>query len=155
MRNNVLENRLPPPLVLLICVALVWVGYRTFGKETAGLWETGPWGVPYIIFGVAVILLGVIQFRIEKTTVNPLDPEQASALVSGGVFSYTRNPMYLGMALILLGQIVSLGWPPGLIVLLAFIFYIQIFQIRPEERAMRALFGETFSHYCNQVRRWI
>ena len=155
MRKNILENRLPPPLLLAICMLCVWLGYRAAGGSDAGLWETGAWGVPYMLFGLAVIILGVIQFRIKKTTVNPLDPKQASSLVAGGVFAYTRNPMYLGMALILLGQIISLGWPPGFLFLLIFVLYIQFFQIRPEERAMRNLFGEAFDRYCREVRRWL
>lgn len=158
MRKNTLENRVPPPLVLLVCMICVWLGYRSVGGgegSSAEFWRAGVWGVPYVLFGLAVIILGIIQFRIQRTTVNPLDPQQATSLVAGGVFSYTRNPMYLGMALILLGQIISLGWLPGFLLLLFFILYIQVFQILPEERAMQELFGKDFDQYCSEVRRWL
>lgn len=155
MRKNVLENRVPPPLVLLICMLAVWVGHRRFAGIRGEFWETGAWGIPYFLFGLAVIILGVVQFRAQRTTVNPLDPRQASSLVAKGIFAYTRNPMYLGMALILLGQNISLGWPPGFLLLIVFVLYIQFFQIHPEERAMRELFGEAFDRYCKEVRRWL
>lgn len=159
MINKLLENRLPPPLVLVLCMLLVWVGRRIWGDGASGgssnVWDTGLWGVPYVLFGLAVISLGIMQFIAAKTTVNPLDPEQASSLVSQGVFSYTRNPMYLGMALILLGQIVALGWPFGFLILILFVVYIQCFQIVPEERAMHKLFGSHYDNYRKEVRRWI
>ena len=159
MMNKLLENRLPPPLVLVLCMLLVWMGRRIWGDgggvDSGNVWDTGLWGVPYILFGLAVISLGMMQFFAAKTTINPLDPELASSLVSQGVFSYTRNPMYLGMALVLLGQIIALGWPLGFFMLIFFVAYIQFFQIAPEEKAMHKLFGNDYNNYCKEVRRWI
>jgi len=155
MTNNHLENRVPPPAVLIVCMSLVWAGNRLWAGDSSGSWDTGLWGVPYVLFGLAILILSVMQFIASKTTVNPLDPQQASHLVSSGVFSYSRNPMYLGMALILLGQIIALGWPPGFFALIFFVTYIRIFQIVPEERAMQELFGDDYFYYCKEVRRWI
>ena len=107
------------------------------------------------IIGLFVMLAGVLSFRRMKTTVNPLQPGAATALVTGGVYRYTRNPMYLGMLLLLIGWAVYLSSPIALIGVLVFWFYISRFQIRPEERALAKLFGDGFSDYASRVRPWL
>jgi len=105
--------------------------------------------------GFAAAIAGVVQFRRAKTTVNPLRPETASSLVTGGVYRVSRNPMYLGMALILFGWAVWLGNPATVLVLPLFVAYMTRFQIIPEERALTATFGEVFAEYRRRVRRWL
>ena len=105
--------------------------------------------------GVAVAIGGVMSFRRARTTVNPLKPETSAALVSTGVYSFTRNPMYLGMVLVLFAWAVYLSsiWAllgPGL-----FALYITRFQIVPEERVLDRLFGASFAAYKERVRRWL
>jgi len=97
---------------------------------------------------------GVATFRIAKTTVNPTKP-RASSLVTWGVYAISRNPMYLG------GLIMLLGWAIFLLNALAFLFlavyvlYINRFQIAPEERALTLLFGERYVAYQMRARRWL
>ncbi len=105
--------------------------------------------------GVAIALAGVLQFRRARTTVNPLQPSAASALVIRGVYKRTRNPMYLGMALVLLGWAVYLSSLAAAAVLPIFVAYMNRFQIGPEERALQARFGEDFARYRKAVRRWL
>ena len=105
--------------------------------------------------GAAIAIAGVIQFARARTTVNPLQPDAASSLVSGGVYRWTRNPMYLGMALVLLGWATYLSSIAALAVLPLFIVYITRFQIAPEERALEARFGAEFARYRKAVRRWL
>ncbi|MFQ3324666.1 MAG: protein-S-isoprenylcysteine O-methyltransferase Ste14 [Pseudomonadales bacterium] len=95
-----------------------------------------------------------MSFRLAKTTVNPLKPESASSLVVSGVFKISRNPMYVGFALLLLAWCVYLLAPVLLMILLLFMAVITRFQIIPEERAMLKLFGEEFIDYQKAVRRW-
>lgn len=102
-----------------------------------------------------MVLAGGLAFRRARTTVNPLQPQSASSLVRGGIYSRTRNPMYLGFALVLLGWVVALGSWLGLLVLAGYVVFLNRFQIRPEERALEAIFGPTFLEYRDQVRRWI
>lgn len=107
------------------------------------------------VLGVAIALGGVASFRRAKTTVNPLKPESSAALVSTGVYAFTRNPMYLGMLLVLVGwagYLVSL-W--ALVGPLVFGLYITRFQILPEERILDRLFGAPFADYKKRVRRWL
>jgi protein-S-isoprenylcysteine O-methyltransferase Ste14 len=105
--------------------------------------------------GVAVAIGGVISFRRAETTVNPLKPETSAALVSTGVYSFTRNPMYLGMVLVLFAWAVYLSSIWSLLGPVLFTLYITRFQIIPEERALDRLFGAPFAAYKKRVRRWL
>ena len=94
-------------------------------------------------------------FRREGTTVNPLDPSQASALVTSGPNRVTRNPMYVGMAGLLVAHgLLRGGWATALPVA-GFVGVIDRFQIHPEEAALREHFGDEYAVYCRRVRRWI
>lgn len=84
-----------------------------------------------------------------------MNPQNASALVSTGIYQYTRNPMYLGMALILFGAAIRLGNPIGFFGPLFFVTFITRFQIKAEEAALAKVFGQDFVKYSRKVRRWI
>ncbi len=90
-----------------------------------------------------------------KHTVNPTNPVASTALLVCGVYRLTRNPMYLGFALLLLALAVWLGKMSALLLVPLFMAYLQHFQIRPEEDALHARFGASFDTYCQQVRRWL
>ena len=105
--------------------------------------------------GIVVALAGIASFRRARTTVNPLKPETSAALVSTGVYSMTRNPMYLGMLLGLIAWAVYLCSIWSLLGPMLFVLYITRFQIVPEERVLGELFGASFAGYKNRVRRWI
>lgn len=107
------------------------------------------------LLGVGCSLLGVISFRRARTTVNPLKPGAASALVVSGVYRFTRNPMYLGFLCLLLGEIACLGSPVALLAASALVIYLNRFQIAPEESALRERFGAEFVTYTARVPRWL
>jgi protein-S-isoprenylcysteine O-methyltransferase Ste14 len=117
-------------------------------------WRVGG-GTLLLVAGVAVILAGVWEFRAARTTVDPLHPASASAMVQSGIYRRTRNPMYLGMLLALAGWSVWLASPAAMTVLPAFVLYLNRFQIAPEEQALAALFGAEFNQYRRSVRRWL
>jgi protein-S-isoprenylcysteine O-methyltransferase Ste14 len=94
-------------------------------------------------------------FKKQSTTVNPIKIENASSLVTSGVFKYSRNPMYLGMALILFGLALMFNLIGGIIFTLLFTIYITKFQIRPEEEVMERFFKEDFLKYKQNVRMWL
>ncbi|SDS27979.1 Protein-S-isoprenylcysteine O-methyltransferase Ste14 [Halopseudomonas litoralis] len=151
-----LENRIPPPLVATLFGLLMWVAAHQLpgGLELTIEWRVGA-GLVALLLGAAICLAGVLSFHHARTTVNPLRPETASALVSAGVYRYTRNPMYLGFATALVAWSIFLAWPPALLGVLGFVLYMNRFQIGSEERALTRLFGDEFARYCNRVRRWI
>ena len=108
-----------------------------------------------VVAGVCVAMLGVASFRRARTTLNPLKPEKSSALVMSGIYRYTRNPMYLGLLLALLGWAFFLSNALAFLFLPAFILYMNRFQIAPEERVLVSVFGQEFTAYLSKVRRWL
>jgi protein-S-isoprenylcysteine O-methyltransferase Ste14 len=150
-----LELRFPPPLVGITIAAVIWVA-----ASLPPIWPPSSLvhlsaGVILLMIGIVISLSAVVSFRRAQTTVNPLRPENSTSLVTTGIFARTRNPMYLGMLIALLAWAVYLAFAPALIGPVAFGLYITRFQIIPEERAMRSLFGSAFSEYSQSVRRWI
>ncbi len=119
----------------------------------AGAWRNA--GFASMALGAATMLLAMGRFRAADTTLNPMDPARATALVQAGVFGYTRNPMYLGLALLLAGWAWWLGTATPWLVLPVFVALITRLQIVPEERALQALFGEAYAGYCRRVPRWL
>jgi protein-S-isoprenylcysteine O-methyltransferase Ste14 len=150
-----LELRIPPPIVGLAVAAGMWViAHQSAGVQLPELLRLSA-AVGLGAIGAAVALAGVHSFRRAKTTVNPLKPETSAALVATGVYSFTRNPMYLGMLLVLFGWAVYLASIWSLVGPAFFALYITRFQIVPEERVLDRLFGAPFAEYKKQVRRWL
>lgn len=148
------KPRIPPPIVTIVSGLIMY-----------GVSQLFPWYISFafqkplfiVISLVALLFLlpAVIQFVQNKTTVNPLSPEKASTLVVSGLFRFSRNPMYLGMALLLAAWGFYLGNPLNCLVFFGFIYYMTRFQIKLEEEALEKLFGEAFIRYKERVRRWL
>jgi protein-S-isoprenylcysteine O-methyltransferase Ste14 len=102
-----------------------------------------------------VAVLGVAEFRQANTTVDPRRPGRSARIVRGGVYAWTRNPMYLGFVAMLLGLAVALQSSSGLALAAVVAMYLHRFQILPEERWLSLRFGQEFVAYCAQVRRWL
>jgi protein-S-isoprenylcysteine O-methyltransferase Ste14 len=153
-----LEHRVPPPLVATLIAAALWGGARWLAGAPIPLPTSGPrplLAALLVALGLGVDAAALLAFRRARTTVNPLHPERASAVVTAGIYRVTRNPMYLGMALLLVAWGTWLGTPLTLAAVPAFVAYITRFQILPEERALRAHFGPPYEAYCRTVRRWL
>nr|WP_269808826.1 isoprenylcysteine carboxylmethyltransferase family protein [Enterovibrio nigricans] len=102
-----------------------------------------------------ICLAGVLAFKAQKTTVNPIKPESSSSLVQSGIYRFTRNPMYLGMALFLVGCGVFFDSAYAIASVLLFVLYMTKFQIQPEESALTKIFGQAFIDYMRTTRRWL
>ena len=152
---SALENRVPPLLVAgLIALLMGLSGPRLPGTEMA--WTARlTFALPVLLLGLGVCFASVLSFHRARTTVNPMQPQQASVLVESGIYQYSRNPMYLGFAIILAAWALALGSPLTLLGVVAFVLYMNRFQIAPEEWALEALFGVSFVRYRARVRRWI
>jgi protein-S-isoprenylcysteine O-methyltransferase Ste14 len=146
---------IPPPVVFAILAAAMWAINRSLvvGRIDSGLLTLGAGAL--LIAGALVMAMAVKSLFTAKTTINPLKPSRTSRLITGGVFRYSRNPIYLGDLLILAALAVWLGQPANLALLAVFVWYIDRFQIRPEEKALSALFGAEYAAYCARVRRWL
>jgi protein-S-isoprenylcysteine O-methyltransferase Ste14 len=108
-----------------------------------------------VALGGAVAFAGVVAFRSQRTTVNPLTPSASSSVVSSGVYRVSRNPMYLGFFMALAGWALYLSNAAAALLLPAFLAYMTQYQIKPEERALLAKFGPAFLQYMAGVRRWV
>ncbi len=98
--------------------------------------------------------IALFQFFKSKTTVDPVNPSKASKLVSSGIYQYSRNPMYLGLLLLLLAWGLHLGNAFNIVLAAGFVAYMNRFQIVPEEETLSKLFGKEYAQYCTLVRRW-
>ena len=150
-----LELKLPP-LVLCAVFAITIVALAHF-VPAANIAFPGHQAVAIasLLFGVTVAVAGVVAFRTGRTTVNPMAPAKATAVVASGIYRWSRNPMYLGMAAALFAVACWRSTLPGYFIVLAFCAHMTKFQIKPEERALLANFGREFSDYLHKVRRWL
>lgn len=154
-RQNGLALKLPPLALVVIMAALMWVASTATPIFDFALPAKRLWAVSLALIGFGTCLAGVASFRRAKTTVNPVKPDLTSSLVVSGIYKYTRNPMYLGFALILLGWGALLSSLTALALVPAFVVYIDRFQIRPEEHVLTSLFPREYPGYQARVRRWI
>ena len=151
MKN--LELKIPPAAVWFICALIMW-----------GIARLLPFGaLPHLsivaivmaLIGIGAGSAGVWSFYKARTTINPLEPSQATHFVSEGIYKLSRNPMYVGLACCLVSWAIWLSYLLPWLGVLLFIAYMTRFQIIPEERVLRQKFGDEYQNYCLKVRRWL
>jgi protein-S-isoprenylcysteine O-methyltransferase Ste14 len=152
---SALELKIPPPLVALLIGVAMWVAARSVPSIEVPLVARAAVFIVIALLGGAVALAGDLEFKRAGTTINPLKPGNASSLVTSGIYRFTRNPMYLGLTLALLGWAAFLCSAWMLAGPVAFVLYISRFQITPEERILAVKFGAAYSEYTSRVRRWL
>lgn len=150
-----LELKVPPLLLVAITAFAMWLSAVALPGLSSSHAYRVPVAVVILLAGLAIAVLGVLSFRSARTTVNPLNPASTSSLVTTGVYRWTRNPMYLGFLLMLIAWGVWLSNVTAIAWVVLFAWYLQRFQIVPEERILRALFGAQFDEYARNVRRWL
>lgn len=146
--------KLPPALVFLIFGGFMYllatylpVGYFDFFGRLFLMKF-------FIVLSTVVIGIALTQFLKHKTTVDPHNPSKTEKLITKGIYNYTRNPMYLGMLLLLLAWGLWLGNAFNTLLAAAFVAYMNRFQISAEEAALRVRFGKAYERYLIKVRRW-
>ena len=150
-----LELKVPPPAVALLVAIAMWLAAYGSGAPAFALPGRRAITIALAVLGIAISVAGVVSFRRARTTVNPTRPDAASSLVVTGIYRLTRNPMYLGLLLVLAGWAIYLSNAVTFVGPLLFLLYINRFQIVPEERALAARFGLAFDDYRRRTRRWI
>ena len=150
-----LENKIPPPIVVLLIGLAMWLVARLEPAFQINLNLRFAIAGTCVLVGLIVLALGVLAFRQAKTTINPVRPEAASCVVTGGVYRYTRNPMYVGFAAILVGWAFYLSVTWVFLGPLIFVLFTTRFQIVPEERVLSSKFGSAYDEYRHQARRWL
>ena len=148
-----MKKRIPPPLIAMLCVLIIFLSKSIFPSFVFSY--KLQLGIFVSTIGFLLLIISIKSFIDNKTTINPLNLKKSTYLVTSGVFRFSRNPMYLGMLLFLLGTAIILNIIGGLIISILFIFYMNFFQIIPEEMALQNLFGKNYRNYRKTVRRWI
>ncbi len=150
-----LELKIPPVVVTLLIAGLmrifVWV-FPGFGYTFI---QRSPFVAAFALAGFVVGALGIVSFRRARTTVNPVKVDSTSALVHSGVYQFTRNPMYLGLLMVLIAWAIHLSNTLTFVGPVLFVLYMNRFQIAPEERALASRYGKAYSEYQQHVRRWM
>lgn len=149
-----LELRVPPPVLFLVSVIVMWGGAFDAAPLSRPDWLRAA-TIGVVITGVIIAFAGIRGLRAARTTVSPTRPDRAKALVDTGIYRFTRNPIYLGFLLMLTAWAMQLWQPQSFVALPVFAAWIHRFQIVPEERALRSRFGTRFDEYAAGTRRWL
>lgn len=152
---HALELKLPPAALALLIALAMWGASRMTPSLEVPFLARGLAGAVFVAVGMGIAVAGIVTFRRAGTTIDPTKPGSASVLVSSGVYRFTRNPMYLGVLLALIGWAAFLSNAWALVGVPAFVLYMNRFQITPEERTLSAIFGAEYSAYKSMVRRWL
>ena len=154
-RMRALELKIPPPAVAALMAGAMWGVSALTPLIAAPASIRVVAAVIIVLVGGAFSTAGIVSFRLARTTLDPMKPETTTSLVCSGIYRLTRNPMYLGLLFVLVAWAVFLSSAWALLGPLAFVLYINRFQITPEERALSAMFGTAYSAYRSTVRRWL
>lgn len=145
----------PPALQIIIAAGVAWLLALYFPIFLFSGFAAMIVAIVSAIAGTAFLIIALKLFSKNDTTINPLDPTKAQNLVVEGVYRITRNPMYLGLALLLVAWCFYLGAVGAFLAIPLFVFTMNELQIKREERALIEKFGEEYRTYTQQVRRWI
>ena len=149
------ELKVPPVALTVVFAVVMWVASTFFSAASFSLPSASIVAFTFVFIGGGIALAGVSAFRQHCTTVNPMKPETTASVVTAGIYRVTRNPMYLGLAFILLGWAIYLANLAAMFFIPAFVAYMTRFQIKPEEHALLAKFGPSYADYMAAVRRWV
>ena len=150
-----LETKIPPPLLGFATALFMWLLAQVLPSLTMPSTNINKVGVVVIIVGICLDLLALSQFLRIRTSFDPTRPHKASTMVTSGLYRHSRNPMYLGLLIALLGWGLFLGNLASLACLFVFVPVITHFQVLPEERILREKFGKEYEEYAANVRRWV
>jgi protein-S-isoprenylcysteine O-methyltransferase Ste14 len=152
---HVLELKVPPVALVFLVAALMWLVSWAMPALGFEFPSGNVLAASVAVAGAIISGLGIVSFRQARTTVNPMKPDSTSSLVVSGIYRLTRNPMYLGFLSVLFAWAIFLSNALAFVFLPVFVLYMNRFQIKPEEKALRALFGPQFVMYTARVRRWL
>ena len=145
--------KIPPPLIVLTLIISIY-----FSSKKIDLINI-PFQLEISFFilslGILVFINPVLKFIKSKTTINPIQFEETNRLVTSGIFKYSRNPMYLGMLMIIISTSIFYLNIYSILTPFLFVFWINKFQIKREEIFLTEKFGKEYLSYKNKTRRWI
>ena len=150
-----LELKIPPPVYALSLGIMMWLLNQYFPVTH---FIESPWnkvGLAIIVIALVLDSSSLFLFLKQRTTINPMKPSNTDELVTAGLYKITRNPMYVGLLVILFGYAVWLGSLTPFLILPLFYWLITQFQIKPEERILEKKFGQEYLFYKSKAKRWL
>ncbi|WP_407333655.1 methyltransferase family protein [Enterovibrio sp. 27052020O] len=145
-----------PPVLQVILVLWLMKGIASISPSSEFLMPYSKMlMVGFLVIGGVFGISGVLAFRRHQTTVNPTLKTTSTSLVQSGVYQITRNPMYVGLLCILMAAACYFANLYTLFGCVLFVFYMNMFQIEPEEMYLTELFPDEYPEYKNKVRRWL
>lgn len=146
---------IPPQLLALLTAVLMWCLSVSNLVSPLQFSFLAPMSLALFAAGIVTIVLAFVALNKARTTANAHCPVEATALVRVGIYKYSRHPMYLGTSLMLAGVFCFFANPLNVVPFIMFVWYIDKFQIQPEEEALSIRFPKQVKEYHAQVRRWI
>jgi len=146
------EKKVLPPTYFMISLFAVVIVHFVIPIVQCIYFPWNLFGLLFLIFGGVLNLLADKDLKKYETTVKPF--EYSSKLITDGIFSFSRNPMYLGMSLILLGESILFGSLSPYVIVIIFTLLIQYIFIKVEEEMLLEKFGTEFIEYKSNVRSW-
>lgn len=150
-----LKLKVPPVAVAILTAAIMKLLETWFSGAGFVSQHHSTLALLIFLMGTIIGVAAVIEFLRKSTSLNPHKPQNASTLVNKGVYKFSRNPMYLALLLLLISWAFYLANFVAFLMLPVFVWYMNEFQIKPEEDSMREKFGAGFESYERRIRRWI
>jgi len=148
-----MKTKIPPPILALLMIGLVYLS--SLAIEPLVFDYQASLSILFVIGGLASALPSFRLFARYKTTISPFTPSETAVLITEGMYRYSRNPMYLGLLLLIIASTIWFGTWLGIVISTIFVLLINFLQVIPEEEALLEIFGEEYEEYKNKVRRWI
>lgn len=148
-----LRSVLAPPVLLMLFLLADAVLFAL--RQPSFAWQNAWPGCLLIATGMLIIITALLQLLYARTTINALRPDKTQRLVTYGLFRYSRNPVYLGFALMLCGAGIAIGSPIAMLFTVLFMWLITVLHIRIEETQLSQTFGVEWVQYASSTRRWL
>ena len=145
--------KIPPPLLVLILVISNYFSSKKI--DLILLPNQDITSIIIFLIGMLILINPIFKFIKSKTTIDPIKFKKVNKLITSGIYKYSRNPMYLGLLMIIIStsifylNIFSISTP------FFFYFWINRFQIKREEIFLTEKFGKEYLLYMTKTRRWI
>ena len=135
-----MNTKIPPPIIALVMIAIIYLSSLiiepiTFGYQTVI-------SILVIVIGLARAIPSFRLFAKHKRTISPFTSSETTAIVTNGMYRYSRNPMYLGLVLLTIAATIFFGTWLEVVIVVAFIILLNFLQVIPEEEALLDIFGE-------------
>lgn len=150
-----LKLKIPPPVYAIFIAVIMWLLHKYFPLLQLFNEPYNKIGIGLIVFAVCLDVWSLFLFMKRQTTPNPMKPENTSELVGNGLYKISRNPMYVGLLIILTGFAIWMGSLMPFFMLPVFYFVVTEMQIKPEEKILEVKFGKVYLDYKKKVRRWL